>query len=193
MSTRRSVRKPRQVEPLSVEVYTKNDAQVPKKYIRQILNRYRWAHLCQSSIPYKDFGRNAFQNAEITLLLVSGQVVEGFLLGLTPNFITTLDVKPKPVCRPDELYLDLICVSNQAKGGGQLLQRAFENLARSQGKTAIRLYATDLAYPYWVRQGYTECENPRNHRSCFRKRYRADKDQGVRMTKSIATKVKSAK
>ena len=177
-------RKRRKLDVYDIKFF--NFIDLPKKYQNQILKRRNWDNMCQGNVFYEDYAKNAVLSAEKIGVVLMDRKVVGFLLALTSKFKTNLDGDPKPVCLPHEWYLDVICVSPRAKGAGKQLLTTFYKKAWEAGKTAIRLFSVKDAYNYWSKkQGFVECELPCEKKKCFRKQYKQDLAQGVRMTKCL--------
>ena len=109
--------------------------------------------------------------------------VVGFLTSYDDSFVTHLDRKAKPIAKPNELYLDLVC--SGARGGGKTLTSMLYKYAKLFNKDTVRLYAEENAYNYWKSKGYVECDDACNYTECRRKRYYHDPNAGVRMTKCL--------
>jgi hypothetical protein len=63
----------------------------------------------------------------------------------------------KPVCKPNQLYLDVVCAL-PGFGCGQTLLKALKDLARKTPEiTSIALSSVSTAIPYWEKQGFTHC------------------------------------
>ena len=180
---------------------------LPQAYRDQILDSTHWDAMCRSSVPWEDgsYPTNAIDSAQILLVatvdahewrhLYPGHggldrsvpdIVVGFLCGLTHTFLTSLDGRVKPVAEPHEWYLDVVCTL--PGGCGRKLIEQFMGAAMRNGKRQIRLYAVEAAYNIWKRYGFTECEDNRpgagtTPGNCFRRTYKADPGQGVRMTR----------
>lgn len=166
-----------------------SDETLPKTYRAQILEAKNWRRMCRSSVPYSQaFTVNALKSAQIIVVAVLRGRVVGFLLGLTSSFLTTLDGRPaRPVCRPDELYLDVVCADPEMRGAGWAMIHRFYRKAQQNGKKAIRLYATEKAQAYWEKHGFLQCEKACTRSGCSTKRYKTDYNQGVRMTGCLKT------
>jgi hypothetical protein len=144
----------------------------------QILNRRRWNALCRRFVLHT-YAKEALDSASLIWVAFEDDEVKGFLLALDDSFNTVLDGKPRPVCRPDEWYVDVVC----SVPGTGIMSRFYSD-AKKANKRAIRLYSVERAIPYWKRAGFRECDDCNSIR-CYRKTYKKD-DTQFRMLKCLS-------
>ena len=79
------------------------------------------------------------------------------VLTLGPSFISPLT--NKPICLPHELYVDVVCAYFCYRVCGAETIRRFLAYVRSQGVSALRLYATSASKLVWAdKWGFQEAE-----------------------------------
>lgn len=169
---------------------------VPQTYMRQIDNEDHWEHMCRGSVNWNTdgFSAAAIKDAQIIILALKKSpkgrsrkpmTVVAFLFGFDSSFKTDLDGKSKPVCKPYEWYLNVVCGDPKYKGIGRRVIEYFYQKAQRNHKTAIRLYSVKEAFDFWKKQGFKECETTCTD-TCKhkRKRYKNDKT-AVRMVKCL--------
>jgi ribosomal protein S18 acetylase RimI-like enzyme len=187
--------------------------------IKQIKDEKNWNRMCRCGVPYwaeEEDGISYATNAVDAVFNSNGYValaldrpyhyakytLKGFALLLTHEFDTTLKtplgkpLKPKPVCDPDELYLDVICAKRTRRDRspiGRQLYAHIERVAMSRlGRKAIRLHAIADKVGFWTKMGYVQadvlekgkCKSDVTIKPYV---YPQDPEQGVRMTKCIAS------
>jgi hypothetical protein len=126
------------------------------------------------------YAEEAVKAAQIIWVAVHEKEVKGFVLALTHTFKTRLDGKPRPVCKPDEWYVDVAC----AAPGTGIMKRVYKDATKA-GKRAIRLYAIEESIPTWKRHGFKECHSCSERSSCQPKTYKKD-DTQFRMIKCLS-------
>lgn len=151
---------------------------LPGAYRRQILSSTTWNKLCRGWVLHT-YAEEAVKAAQIIWVAVQEKQVKGFVLVLTHNFKTILDGRPRPVCKPDEWYIDVACATH----GTGIMKRVSKDAVKA-GKRAIRLYSIEDSIPIWKRHGFKECDSCSEQSSCRPKTYKKDATQ-FRMIKCL--------
>ena len=205
-----------------------------ERMVRNIATKGEWERLCRGSVNH-DYGTGAIdavlnprhenyngkanRGGYVALALrrppagskTKAKVV-AFATILTHEFVSPLKKPPAPICKPDELYLDVVCAQALSKGQaterkrrqrlghrvgetvGVRMLRHVERVAASRlKKRALRLYAIPSARGFWEgKMKYQECDSPCGACTYKRLRYPVELEEdgielaGVRMTKCIS-------
>lgn len=134
--------------------------------------------MCQGWVLHS-YAEEAVKAAQIIWVAVEEKEVRGFVLVLTHTFKTKLDGNPRPVCSPDEWYIDVAC----AAPGTGIMKRVYGDAVKA-GKRAVRLYSIEESISTWKRHGFKECDSCSRLDSCRPKTYKKDKTQ-YRMIKCL--------
>lgn len=116
--------------------------------------RYSW--------PNAKHAKQALGQAEIILVSYHKGKPAGYLLGLTHNYTTQLDNRPRAVCRPDQLYIDQICskVTGLTYHNTLFLVDTFKRYARCiMGKNSLVTYAPENRRSILSELGFARCKN----------------------------------
>ena len=172
-------------------IYSKST--LPRSHRDQIRDSKWWNKTCQRSVYYKDPGGRAHSYLSARFVAVAiatvpgkGSELVGFATLFHHTHRTTLDDVERRVCKPDEIYIDALCIrEGEIRGTGTAFVNHILRQAKVRfGKSAVRLYATDDAKRFWTNRGFVECDDPCTmYKPCEPKRY--VKDEVWRMTRCL--------
>lgn len=100
--------------------------------------------LCRGALPMS-YLLGALAAADIIAVGSSGPHITSVILALEPTFISP--VTQKPICKPHELYMDVVCSFYRYRLCGAATIDQFMQHARRRGVRALRIYATQASRP----------------------------------------------
>ena len=156
--------------------------------LRPTLDHYA-LDLCRwkSNREKREFVRHSIRKSS-RIFTVTAHDLCGFATVFDSSFDTLLDGDLRPICRPDEWYIDLICAR---KGYGSALLKDIKHRARLAGKSQLRAYVLPDACRFFERHGFRRKENcadaTEKESDCFYWTERHLMTKGVRMTYSLQT------